>query len=176
MEELLDLAKSGNEEAFTKIIISMKSELYGVARTRLDNEDDIEDAIQETMIIAFRRLKTLRKNKFYKTWFVKILINECNHIYRKRKIKNIFGFGDVEPEELSEEITNIDKFINDMSFEKLIEKLSYEEKLIFKLFYQNNYTVKEVAYVLDKKENTVKTIMKRSKEKIKQNYIGGDKK
>ena len=88
MEELLDLAKSGNEEAFTKIIISMKSELYGVARTRLDNEDDIEDAIQETMIIAFRRLKTLRKNKFYRTWFVKILINECNHIYRKRKIKN----------------------------------------------------------------------------------------
>ena len=67
MEELLELAKNGDEKAFTELILNMKSELYGVARVRLSNEDDIDDAIQETMIIAFNKLKTLQNNEFYKT-------------------------------------------------------------------------------------------------------------
>ena len=64
MEELIELAKNGNQDAFTELIISMKNELYGVARTRLKSADDIDDAIQETMIIAFNRLNTLHENKF----------------------------------------------------------------------------------------------------------------
>lgn len=175
MEELIELAKGGDKEAFTKIIISMKNELYGVARTRLNNEYDIDDAIQETMIIAFNRLDTLKQNEFYKTWLVKILINECNHIYRKQRIREILGFENIEHYETSGAGEIIDKTISDMSFDKMIEELSYEEKLIFKLYYKNKYTIKEIAYILNKNENTVKTIMRRSKEKIKQNYAGGDK-
>ena len=62
-----------------------------------------------------------------------------------------------------------------MNFERLIEKLSYEEQLILKLFYKNNYTTREISFVLNRNENTIKTILRRAKEKIKQNYAGGDK-
>ena len=153
----------------------MKNELYGVARTRLNNEYDIDEAMQERMIIAFNRLDTLKQNEFYKTWLVKILINECNHIYRKHRIREILGFENIEHYETSGAEEIIDKTISDMSLDNMIEELSYEENLIFKLYYKNKYTIKEIAYILNKNENTVKTIMRRSKEKIKQNYAEGDK-
>ena len=175
MEELIELAKNGDQEAFTKLIISMKNELYGVARTRLKSADDIDDAIQETMIIAFNRLNTLQENKFYKTWLVKILINECNHIYRKQRLKEILGFEDIATYEevLTKEV--IDEKISDMNFEELIKKLTYEEQIILKLFYKNEYTTREISFVLNKNENTVKTTLRRAKEKIIHNYAGVDK-
>ncbi len=174
MDELLELAKNGDEKAFTELILNMKSELYGVARVRLSNEDDIDDAIQETMIIAFNKLNTLQNNEFYRTWLVKILINECNHIYRKQKMKEIFCFYDTEQSNLIKSTSSIDNAMSDVGFEMLIEKLSYEEQLIFRLYYKYNYKVKEIAYILNKNENTVKTIMRRAKEKIKRDYAGGD--
>ena len=175
MEELIKIKKNGDQDAFTELIISMKNELYGVARTRLKSADDIDDAIQETMIIAFNRLNTLHENKFYKTWLVKILINECNHIYRKQRLREILGFENIEDYEDSLGKEVIDETISDMNFERLIEKLSYEEQLILKLFYKNNYTTREISFVLNRNENTIKTILRRAKEKIKQNYAGGDK-
>ena len=83
MEQLIKLAKEGNQEAFTKAILLIEDELYKIARARLDCESDIEDAVQETIIEAFYSLKKLRKIEYFKTWIIRILINKCNRIYKK---------------------------------------------------------------------------------------------
>ena len=57
MEELILESINGNDEAYTKLTQSIQNELYRVAQARLDNIDDINDAIQETMIIAYKSLK-----------------------------------------------------------------------------------------------------------------------
>lgn len=49
MEELILESINGNDEAYTKLTQSIQNELYRVAQARLDNIDDINDAIQETM-------------------------------------------------------------------------------------------------------------------------------
>ena len=50
LEELIKEAQNGNKDAFTKIIKQINEDLYKIARTRISNEADIDDAIQETMI------------------------------------------------------------------------------------------------------------------------------
>ena len=50
MEELIQKAKNGDKEAFTTIMLSLEKDLYKIAKTRLKNDDDIYDAIQETII------------------------------------------------------------------------------------------------------------------------------
>jgi RNA polymerase sigma-70 factor (ECF subfamily) len=165
MEELVQLAKDGDKKAFTKLILDMKNELYGVAKSRLKNEDDIDDAIQNTMILAFHHLNMLRENKYFKTWVVKILINECNHIYQKKKFKDILNFSKEKKEEL------LKMYVEDnFSFNILIESLSYKEKIILKLYYKYEYTSKEIALILNKNENTIKTIIRRARETLKNNY------
>ena len=91
MEELVKQAKMGNEESFTQLIIQMQCEMFRIAQTRLKNIDDVNDAIQQTNLYAYKNLRQLKEDKYFKTWIIKILINECNKVYRKNyKILNIF--------------------------------------------------------------------------------------
>lgn len=89
MEEIIEKVKKGDNQAFTVLITNMQSELYKIAKLRLKSDDDINEAVQETIIKAYSSIKKLKNNQYFKTWIIKILINECNSIYQKNK-KNQF--------------------------------------------------------------------------------------
>ena len=97
MEELIEKAKAGNADAFTQIIEYYKVDLYKISRTRLSCMDDIEDAVQDTILQAFDSIKKLKYKQYFKKWLIKILIRNCNRIYSKRKKYNI-SFDDLEVE------------------------------------------------------------------------------
>ena len=63
MEELVERAKNEDSDAFNNLILNIEKDLYCIARSKIDNENDIEDIIQETMIIAFLNIKKLKKRK-----------------------------------------------------------------------------------------------------------------
>ena len=65
MEELVVKAKKGDKEAFTQIVLILKEDLYKIAKTRITNEADIEDAIQETMIEAYKSIKKIKNERYY---------------------------------------------------------------------------------------------------------------
>ncbi len=60
MEELIIRSKNGDERAFTELILNMKNELYRIGKTRLNDDNDISDAIQETMINSYKHLRKLK--------------------------------------------------------------------------------------------------------------------
>ena len=68
MEELVQRSIKGDKAAFTEIIHIIQSDLFRIAKSRLDNIEDVNDAIQETMIIAYKSIKTLNNPHFFKTW------------------------------------------------------------------------------------------------------------
>ncbi|ASW42052.1 hypothetical protein BEN51_00560 [Clostridium isatidis] len=51
----------------------------------LSEKEDIEDAIQNTIIKSYEGIIYLRKNEFFKTWLIRILINECKRIIKNNK-------------------------------------------------------------------------------------------
>lgn len=57
MEELLSKAILGDKDAFTDIILEYEQELYKIARMRLNNDYDICEAVQSTMILAYKHIK-----------------------------------------------------------------------------------------------------------------------
>lgn len=173
MEELIIRSKNGDERAFTELILSMKNDLYRIGRTRLNDDNDISDAIQETMINAYKNLRKLKDNSNFKSWIIKILINECNRIYKK-KSKNTKLFEKIT---IEEPVNSIDNSINNINakldFELLINQLNYEEKLIVTLYYNNGYSCSEISNILNMNVNTVKSKITRAKEKVKKHYEGG---
>ena len=58
--------------------------LYKVAKAILKNEEDVADAMQDTVLTCWEKIDTLKKDKYFKTWLIRILINHCNAIYRQR--------------------------------------------------------------------------------------------
>ncbi|MBP3832191.1 MAG: sigma-70 family RNA polymerase sigma factor [Clostridia bacterium] len=152
------------------LIYEMRHELYKIARCRLSCEDDIEDAVQETMIETFRSIKKLKKLESYKKWVIKILINKCNHIYKKNKDRNI-SFENVEGKTIYQ---NKYEQLEELDFYSILKGLKYEERMILTLFYLEDYSIKEISKVMKLNENTVKTKLKRGKDKIRINYGKGE--
>ena len=113
MEDLVKKSILGDKNAYTQLMNMLKSDLYRVANARLDNIEDINDAINETILKSYKSLKKLKNIQYFKTWITKILINECNNIYRINK-KHL---------EILEKVTEIEEKQFFDSYENNISKL-----------------------------------------------------
>lgn len=172
MDGLIELAKCGDKEAFTELIYSIRQDMYKIARLRLSCIDDIEDAIQETMIEAFKSIKSLKKIENFKSWIFKILINRCNKIYKKRKRYNV-SFEDLNFENYLT-LNQIDDYEHEIEFYQMLKVLNYDERLVILLFYKEDYSTSVISKILNVNENTIKTRLRRAKEKIKVSYERGE--
>lgn len=169
-EEIIERIKQGDKEAFTEIVLKYKNLLYKIAVTKLENEEDRCEAIQETMISAFKTIHQLREVDKLKQWLVRIFINQCNSIYKKKKrnIVSIENIENIETEDMENSHTKIDIYTS-------MKMLKQEERDVLILYYYAGYTMKEIAYTLKRKENTVKTILRRSLMKLKKIMKGEEK-
>ena len=159
MEELIQKAKNGDKEAFTTIMLSLEKDLYKIAKTRLKNDDDIYDAIQETIIEAFKSIKKLK--------------NKTNYIFRRKKHKKEILLEYIKNTEIlnSYEEKDIDNLLD---FNFMRKQLKYEDSVIITLYYMEGFSDKEIGNILKLKENTVKTKRTRAKQKIREILdIGG---
>ena len=151
MSKLISKAKQGDSESFISLIESNKSEMYKISYSILHNDADAADAISETILKCWRNIGTLRKEKYFKTWLIRILINNCNDIIRKNS-RTIYmeSYEGIEPcTEESEE-----------SISEYFDMLPDNYKLIMTLYYSHGFKVREIAQMLNMNENTVKEIYK----------------
>lgn len=163
MEDLIEKAKCGSVEAFTEIVLIIEKELYKIAKNKLKNEEDALDAIQNTLMYAYKAIRNLKHNNYFKTWIIKILINECNKIYIRINIER--KLVSTKNEYYSDD--SIDEKLN---FIAICKNLNEEEKRIIFLYYNEKYTDKEIGKLLSLNKNSVKTKRHRAKNKIKK-YI-----
>lgn len=140
------------------LILEYQDVLYRIAKARLRCEDDICDVVQNTLISAYRSLDTLKNEKYFKTWLIKILINKCNSFYIKSRSDNV-SFDVVE------DIATED-FSNKFNIDYLINSLSSDEQTILTLYYVEGYSEREVSKILSMNYATVRTKIRRAKEKI----------
>lgn len=163
MEHLIEKAKKGNEEAFTEAIIFLEKDLYKIARTRFSSEDDICEVVQETIILAYKNIKKLKRNEFFKTWIIKILINNCNKLYRKKlKRQEICEFSD-EILEKNYNKNDYEVVIEKLDFEILIKNLNYNERITLILYYMENFTTTEIGKILKEPDSTIRNRISRAK-------------
>lgn len=170
MEELIKKVQEGNEIAFKQLTQSIENDLYRVAKTRLADDDDIKDAIQNTMIITYKNARKIKDTNCFKTWMIHVLINECNKIYNKNKKNNdIFNKVVIESgfEHYEDPIQDVN---NKMNFDSLIAKLNYDERIVLTLYYNSGLSYAQISKILKKNVNTIKSRITRSVSKLKKYY------
>ena len=87
MIQLVKRSISGDADAFLELMEKNSLAMYKVARGILDNDEDAADAMQDTILTCFEKIHTLKNPEYFKTWMIRILINECNKIYAQNNIK-----------------------------------------------------------------------------------------
>lgn len=174
MEELIKRSLQGDQDAYIELIESIQIEMYKIATSQLNNIDDVNDAIQETIIHSYNKLDTLKNINYFKTWIIRILINECNIIHRNRK-KQLGLFNKISNSVNNSNYTNniFQEVENNIDFDLLIQHLNYKERLIFTLYYKNKYTPTEISNILNININTIKSRISRAKQKIQNLYKKG---
>lgn len=175
MENLVKKAKKGNEEAFSKLILAEKDSLYKIAISRMKTIEDAEDVIQETVIEAYVKMHTIRKNESFKSWIRTILLDMIKTFYEKKAKKDIKIQTKLMENFEKDNVNNIIKTEQDMDFKMLLNKLEDEDRTIILLFYNDGYKVKEISKMLNMNVNTVKTKLSRARKKIEKMKQGGDK-
>ena len=152
-------AKNGDKEAFCNLVRVNKIAIYRVAKSILNNEDDIEDAVSEAVLKAYKNIKTLRDESFFKTWLIRIVINESNNLYKKRA-KEIA----VDKEHFKD--IQVNDNYKDLSLYNAINSLDEDLRITTILFYFEDMKYKDIAKILNVKEGTIKSRLSRAKEKL----------
>lgn len=169
MDILVKKAQRGDAEAFIALIEECKMTLRRVAYGYLGNDEDVADAIQDTILAAYEHLDTLQRGEHFKTWLVRILINNCTKTWRRKK-KNV----SLEDGQALRHTEHIDREKADVEFKELLLSLPEDSRAIFQLYYGEQFTTKEIAGILDMNENTIKSKLHRGKEQLREELEGGN--
>lgn len=163
LNELIKKAKKGDNEAFQELILYYKNDLYKIAKTRLSTPEDIDDAMQETIISAYESIHKLIDISKFKSWLIAILINKCKFIYYQKQKDKVVSYEDIEGEKF---VSENEKYSYNIKFDTLLEPLSSDEKTIVVLYYYEGYKVEEISKILKLNSNTIKTKLFRARKKI----------
>src|SRR5579885_3459425 len=82
---LIARAAEGEAVAFELLADLHRSALYSLAFKMLRNADDANDAVQETILKAFRAIKEFDPERPLRPWLCRICSNCCVDIVRSRK-------------------------------------------------------------------------------------------
>ena len=170
MELLIKKAQNGDKEAFISIINEHLQMMYKVAKTRLTSEEDIGDAIQETILSEYKSICVLKNTSYFKTWLIKILINKCNDIISKNK-KVIYVEDYYESIENEDSLEDKDSIEENIVFNETLNSLDESYKTVIVLYYVSGFNTREISEILKEKEGTIKSRLSRARQKLKEIYL-----
>ena len=163
MEEVVKLAKQGDKLAYQRLIETLSVYLYNIAQAMLKNDEQAADAISNTILKAYTKIKTLKKPGYFKTWISRILINECKDILRKNK--KVVYIEDYYNQANEQEIDTISKE-EKIDVIDAINKLDKKTKDVVILYYYNELKIEKIATILNLPEGTVKSRLNTAKNKL----------
>ena len=142
---------------FARQVEQLQGTLYRIAATVLPQLCDREDAVQSAILNAWRRLPTLREDDRFQPWLIRIMLNECYALLRRRK-REIPT--DTLPDMPAPETGDPDLY---RFFVRLPEKL----RMTMVLYYVEGYSVAEIADILHVNKRTIGTRLARARKRLK---------
>ena len=162
--EKVEKARNGNVDEIGNLLMENMKSMYRVAFSILKTEEEISDAISNTTVIVFEKIHTLKNAEFFKTWLIRILINECNKIHRQNK-KIIY----LENYNQTDLVYN-DKY-DDFGVRQAIKKLDEDLKTMVILYYFEDFNIKEISEIQELPEGTVKSRLSRARKKLESIFL-----
>lgn len=149
------------EKEFVSMLKENKEDFYKLAYSYVKNEYDALDIISESTYKGLQNLHKLKEKRYMKTWFYRIVINESVSFNRKNKriiydsrLLDSHTDGGMGREE-------------QMDLHNAIDDLPSKYKTVIILKYMKGLSIRDIAEIVNIKENTVKTRLNRGVAKLK---------
>jgi RNA polymerase sigma-70 factor, ECF subfamily len=179
--DLMRSAKKGDVKSFQVLIEPEIDKLYGLAYQMIGQEDDASDAVQETMIKAFRFIGQYREESSFSTWLIRILRNTILDTFKKasnRYEETVDQF--TEQQQYSDLVRSSDdnSLLNAMLDEELrvlllnhITQLSDKLQAPLILYDLQGFSYDEIAEILEINLGTVKSRLNRARVALRESIL-----
>lgn len=161
---LVKRARKHDKSAFVQLMEQEGKSMYKVAKAILKNDEDVADAMQETVLTCWEKIDTLKKEKYFRTWLTRILINHCNAIYRQR--------AKTSSEDAAVERVFLESGFADVEWENFLNCLEEKYRTVIILYYVQGFKSREIAQILQINENTVRGRLSAARKKLEEQYMG----
>ena len=180
-EQLMDeqtlayLAAAGNLEAFNQLVERIQGSAYSTAYRIVNDEEAAADLLQESLIKTFRALSTYRGGSF-KSWFLRILINNCYDLLRSQKRRAAVSLDDLTPEgepafEVADRGERPEDHVERMELRQWLDRsiaaLPLEQRTAVVLFDVEGYSYNEIAEITGVSLGTVKSRINRGRVRVR---------
>jgi RNA polymerase sigma-70 factor (ECF subfamily) len=154
VRSIVEAAQRGDLEAFEVLAAGAADRLFRIARLILRDTTGAEDAVQETLVRAWRELPRLRDPDRFDAWIHRLLVNACADVgrLRRRQAVEIRVIG-LEPSQPDETDATADRD----RLERGFRRLKPDQRVAIVLHYYLGMSAVEIAEVLGAPVGTVKS-------------------
>ena len=173
--ELIQRVLDGDDTAFTELVEKYRKSVHALAWRKIQDFHIAEDITQETFLIAYQKLSTLKASQSFAGWLYVIAVNRCNLWFRKKRLKTQ-SLENTDSEEL-EEITYSNYVIEEKEREsvetrrevvkKLLAKLQESDRTVITLYYLGGMTYEEISKFLGVSVSAIKNRLYRARQHLK---------
>lgn len=158
---MIDAAKNPSD-AVDKALSLFGNDILRLAYSYLKNRDDAEDVVQETMIRLFQSDAVFENEQKAKSWLLRVAANLCRDLLKsashKRETSIPEGYDVAAEEKPGPE--------NESEVLRAVLNLPEKYRSVIHLYYYEEYSTREIAGITGKKEATVRSLLKRGREKL----------
>lgn len=132
-----------------------------VAYTYLKNRADAEDIVQDVFLRIIDKKPSFNDESHEKSWLIRATINMCKNKVNMFWNKNKCSIDDVQ------EFAVSDKYNTDTSVFQAVMALGEKYRVVVYMYYYEGYSTPEIADVIGKNETTIRSLLHRARNKLK---------
>ena len=171
--EIVQRVISGEKALYELIVRRFNPHLYKVGRADNYNHEDTQDLMQDSFVDAYKNLAQFENRSSFKTWIIRIMMNNCYQKREKFSFKNetsqLIHENDLPM--FTKSNTDTNAAIHQREIAQIIEtalaKIPENYRVVFSLREINELSVVETAYLLGISPTNVKVRLNRAKSMLR---------
>jgi len=149
----------GRNEAFRRVYDTYADMMYRVSLSMLRSSDDAEDAVQNAFCRYLDRAPDFRDGEHEKAWLLRVTINQCKDLMRRRKIRAWLPI---------EALTDVGVRERSTPALDAVYTLPDKYKSVIILYHLEEMSIDEIAAALSLSPSAVKMRLSRGREMLRQ--------
>lgn len=171
LTELVNRVKLQQPGAFDLLYDNFKDQAYRTAVFLTGNTEDAKDVVQDTFVTVCLEINKLRNPEVFISWFYRILTNNVRSILKKQKREISKEESEMQQIDVKVQEDFTDMFLQQeehKQLRKLINRLDEKYRTVIVLYYFNEFSISEIAEIVDCRQGTVKSRLFKARKILEQ--------
>lgn len=162
---------NGDDKSLETLIRKYLSPIYNFLYRLSGDKSSADDLTQETFIKVWKNLSHFDQNKNFKVWIFTIAKNTAFDFFKKKKTIPFSFFQDEEGNNKLDDLRDENNLLPNeimerenlaQELDKKLEKIPENYRIILLLHYKEDFSLNEIAQILEKPYNTIKSYHQRA--------------